>query len=55
MPFEKRPTCTCGAKMKFIEYNGYYDVFYYWDCENCNIQNEMDKYEPDKREKGAYA
>ncbi|SDX64546.1 hypothetical protein [Salimicrobium album] len=55
MPFDKRPTCACGVKMKFTEYRGYYDSFWYWECENCNIENEMERYEPDTSWKGAYA
>jgi len=54
MPFKKRPTCACGAKMKFVEYQGYYDSFWYWDCDNCDIQDEMEKVSPDRFNRGAY-
>jgi hypothetical protein len=57
MPLEKRPTCSCGEKMKFVEYEGYYDSFWYWDCDNkdCDLIEEMDNYRPDKKWLGAYA
>lgn len=32
-----RPTCSCGLKMKSQEYEGYYDSFMYWVCENCDL------------------
>lgn len=54
MSFEKRPTCSCGEKMKFIEYQGYYDSFWYWDCDKCNLHDEMEKVEPDEVVRGAY-
>lgn len=55
IPFEKRPTCQCGEKMKLIEYVGYYDSFRYWSCKECDISDEMENYEPDSIHKGAYA
>lgn len=55
IPFEKRPICSCGVKMKLIEYRGYYDGFRYWACENCDIEKEMDQYEPDDDWSGGYA
>lgn len=41
--------------MKFVEYQGYYDSFWYWDCDNCNLNDEMENCEPDTSWKGAYA
>lgn len=55
IPFGKRPMCSCGVKMKLVEYKGYYDGFKYWCCENCNLENELDKYESDDKKFGAYA
>jgi hypothetical protein len=54
-PFEIRPTCSCGVKMKLVEYEGYYDGFRYWICENCDMENKLYNYEPDDKLKGAYA
>ena len=53
--FENRPKCLCGAKMKLIKYVGYYDSFVYWECDNCDIQDKMNKAEPDDVWKGSYA
>lgn len=53
--FELRPVCSCGAKMKLIEYVGYYDSFNYWRCDNCDLGNKIQNIEADKGEKGAYA
>lgn len=39
--FEKRPICSCGVKMKLIEYKGYYEEFRYWECQNCTLEKEM--------------
>lgn len=54
-PFEIRPTCSCGVKMKLIEYSGYYDGFKYWACENCDLENQLDEYDSDEKYRGAYA
>ncbi len=55
-PFEKRPTCSCGVKMKLIEYKGYYEEFSYWQCDNCTLEKEMEleKIKADKTWKGSY-
>jgi hypothetical protein len=53
--FEQRPTCSCGVKMKLVEYKGYYDSFNYWRCDNCKLDNRMQNAETDKKEKGSYA
>lgn len=55
VPFEKRPVCSCGVKMKLVEYIGYYDGFMFWTCDNCDLESKLDKYEPDDKFKGAYA
>lgn len=56
IPFDKRPVCSCGVKMKLIEYAGYYEEFRYWDCENCDQGREIQdrKLKADKSWKGAY-
>lgn len=54
-PFEIRPTCSCGVKMKLIKYKGYYDTFQYWSCENCELETKLDKYKSDEEYSGAYA
>lgn len=53
--FEQRPSCSCGVKMKIVEYKGYYASFKYWRCDNCALDNKMQKAETDKKEKGSYA
>lgn len=53
--FKKRPMCSCGVKMKLERYEGYYDSFSYWICENCNLDNEMQDEEPDSEVRGAYS
>ncbi len=57
LPFEKRPTCSCGVKMKLIEYKGYYDGFRYWSCDNCALGQDMqnEKYDADDSWNGYYA
>lgn len=55
IPIEKRPTCSCGEKMSLIKHVGYYDEFMFWCCFACSLDNELDKYEPDDKFKGAYA
>lgn len=57
IPFEKRPTCSCGVKMKLVEYRGYYEDFRYWDCENCKLDDEIqnNKTQADKTWFGSYA
>ena len=41
--------------MKLVEYKGYYDSFKYWRCDNCDLDNKIQKIEADKGEKGSYA
>lgn len=53
--FQHRPTCSCGVKMKLIEYKGYYDKFNYWSCDNCELEMIAQDAEPDNTSKGAYA
>ena len=53
--FELRPVCSCGVKMKLVEYKGYYDSFNYWRCDNCDLDKKIQKIEADKGEKGSYA
>lgn len=55
VPFEKRPICSCGVKMKLVKYSGYYDEFMHWSCDNCDLENKLDEYEPDDKYRGAYA
>ena len=52
--FEKRPLCSCGTKMKLVKFKGYYEEFNYWRCDNCNLDNEMQKIEADTTDKGRY-
>lgn len=54
-PFAKRPVCSCGVKMKLVQYKGYYDSFNYWCCENCALDNEIQKVDADSVCKGSYA
>lgn len=53
--FEQRPACSCDAKMKLVGFKSYYEKFNYWRCENCSLDDEMQNYEPEKKESGAYA
>lgn len=46
--FKKRPKCSCGAKMKVEKIITYYHTFYIWTCDNCNLESELEKYDPDK-------
>lgn len=55
VPFEKRPLCVCGCKMKWVSYRGYYDEFKYWQCDNCKLDDEIKAYETDDGWQGAYA
>ena len=57
VPFELRPVCSCGVKMKLVEHRGYYDEFLYWRCDSCKLDEEMNKrkYKADHLEKGSYA
>lgn len=54
--FEKRPVCSCGVKMKLVEYKGYYEEFRYWECNNCNLDIEIQdrKIKTDKEWLGSY-
>ncbi|MBS4173502.1 hypothetical protein [Bacillus sp. FJAT-49736] len=56
MKFESRPICSCGVKMKLVEYRGYYEEFRYWDCDNCKLDDEIQNrnVEADKIWKGSY-
>lgn len=49
-----RPTCSCGHKMEFVRYKGYYEEFEYWECNNpeCNIEDNI---EPEDEWRGSYA
>lgn len=50
----KRPTCSCGCKMKYVEYIGYYDSFTFWECHNVDCTAE-ENFKPDQTDRGAYA
>ena len=50
---EDRPTCSCGRKMRIVEYESYYETFNYFDCGHCEV--DPDDYKPDDYTKGAYA
>lgn len=54
LKFEDRPVCSCGVKMKLVEFKGYYENFNYWRCDNCDLDDRMQKMKPDKVDKGAY-
>lgn len=41
--FIDRPTCSCGLKMESVEYEGYYDSFNYWVCQNCDLDDTASK------------
>jgi hypothetical protein len=51
---KKRPVCACGTEMTYAEFNGYYDSFEYWLCEN-NACSVKDSFVADITERGAYA
>jgi hypothetical protein len=53
--FEQRPTCSCGVKMKLVKFEGYYDSFNYWCCDNCDLDAKMQDAKADRTEKGSYA
>lgn len=55
--FKQRPTCACGDKMSLVEYNGYYDSFRYWECNQCEIDEEIqnENIRADREWIGAYA
>jgi hypothetical protein len=53
--FENRPRCSCGVKMKLVEYRGYYDEFNYWCCDNCDLDRDIQDMKTDRQEKGSYA
>lgn len=55
--FEERPTCFCGVKMKLVKYQGYYDSFKYWECDNCDLDNKIQWVciEVDREDRGSYA
>lgn len=58
MPADKKPICPfCGEKMILVEFQGYYEGFRYFECDNdeCDVRYEMDKYQPDDTWKGSYA
>ena len=50
---EDRPTCSCGRKMRIVEYKGYYETFNYFECGYCEI--DPDYYKADDYTKGSYA
>lgn len=50
----QRPTCSCGTKMKYVEYIGYYDNFNFWECPN-NDCNAEENFKPDQTDRGDYA
>ena len=52
--FADRPRCSCGAKMKLLEYVGYYDSFKYWTCDNCDLHNKIESAKPDGTWKGQF-
>lgn len=54
---ENRPVCACGVKMKLVEYRGYYDGFRYWECDNCMLDDDIQKDDVgvDRDWLGAYA
>lgn len=51
---KKRPVCSCGTEMTYVKYQGYYDTFEYWVCENevCEVEDE---FKPDDSHVGCYA
>lgn len=53
--FEQRPTCSCGVKMKLVMYEGYYEEFKYWRCDSCHLDDEMQDFDEDSKNTGAYA
>lgn len=53
--FVNRPICSCGVKMKLVEYNGYYEGFKYWKCESCELDDKMQDMESYTKGKGSYA
>ena len=54
LKFERRSICSCGVKMKLINYVGYYESFKYWRCDNCNLDDEVQNIKADKTEGGHY-
>jgi len=53
--FKDRPKCSCGVKMKLERYKGYYDLFNYWVCDNCELDKDMQDEEADRTCLGSYA
>lgn len=52
----KKPKCpTCDKKMISVEFTGYYETLYYWQCENHKCQVELECSDTDKKQKGCYA
>lgn len=51
---KERPVCTCGTKMTYVLFEGYYDEREFWICENkaCTLE---DTFKPDINDKGAYS
>ena len=50
-----RPVCSCGELMKLIYYQGYYDDFKYWECDNKDCELNIDDLDADERMSGSYA
>ena len=50
-----RPTCSCGEKMQLKDYQGYYDDFKYWECDNEDCDLNVDNLEADDKLMGSYA
>lgn len=48
IPDSIRPTCSCGEKMKYVEYEEYYDSFFRWECDKCGLEDEVENYNVDE-------
>lgn len=57
LKFQERPTCSCGVKMKLVEYRGYYESFKYFRCDNCTLDDTIQSKEiiTDDENIGAYS
>lgn len=54
IPEDKRPICSCGHKMELVEFIGHYDIFNYWNCSNCDLEDKINEFTPDKQKVGKY-
>lgn len=38
----KKTNCKCGSRLKLVEYRCCNDIFKYWHCNNCGLDEDVE-------------